>query len=295
MSQPKAYEPRLAPSMAQLVPDHEAVWDQKIRWTIAEVQQRKSEGKKALILVRQKHRAIAIQDALVNNGIVSTELSTSTERNQETAIQRFRESGSNLDALIVTYTPSQNVSLAGACKHGLIVQYPEEFQEYVEATNSLTTTDQTTKPSWNAAFVRGTMDVVTETRLIRSGVDFVLTNMGAPRWLTDQQNTIRACYFVAMIMGHSCSGYPRLRVHWSRLETVEVRREGLFYFALGKLLEEQPEISAQVTGENISRTALSWVPGTDLTAEHVMGAHPEAADGVILFNYVVGGHRAGML
>ncbi|RFN49859.1 hypothetical protein FIE12Z_5846 [Fusarium flagelliforme] len=283
MSQPKAHEPRLAPSMAQLVPDHEAVWDQKIRWTIVEVQQRKSEGKKVLILVRQKHRAISIQDALVNNGIVSTELSTSTERNQETAIQRFRESGSNLDALIVTYTPSQNVSFAGTCKHGLIVQYPEKFQEYVAATNSLTTTDQTTKPSWNVAFVRGTMDVVTETRLIRSGVNFVLTNMGAPRWLTDQQNTIRAS-------GIPASGYTGLG--WRQWKSDE---KGFFYFALGKLLEEQPEISAQVTGENISRTALSWVPGTDLTAEHVMGAHPEAANGVVLFNYVVSGHRAGML
>ena len=69
----------------------------------------------------------------------------------------------------------------------------------------------------------------------------------------------------------------------------------MFYFALGKLLEEQPETSAQVTGESIAKAALSWVPGTQLTEEHVEGARPEAADGVVIFNYVVGGHRAGML
>lgn len=166
---------------------------------------------------------------MTNNGIVSDELSTSTEQNQQTAIRRFRDSGSNLDALVITYESCQNVSFAGACKHGLIVQYSEGFQEYVEATNSLTTTGQTTKPSWNVAFVHGTMDVVTETRLIRSGVDFVLANMGAPRWLTDQQNTIRACYFVAMLMGHTTSGHPRLRVHWSNMETEDIRREGMFY------------------------------------------------------------------
>ena len=69
----------------------------------------------------------------------------------------------------------------------------------------------------------------------------------------------------------------------------------MFYFALGRLLEEQPEISALVTGESIAQIALSWVPGTRLTQEHVEGARPEAADGVVIFNYVVGGHRAGML
>ncbi|CAG7555964.1 unnamed protein product [Fusarium equiseti] len=56
-----------------------------------------------------------------------------------------------------------------------------------------------------------------------------------------------------------------------------------FYFALGKLFEEQLAIATQVTSESIARTALSWVPGTPLTEQHVLGSSLEAVDGVVIF------------
>ena len=57
----------------------------------------------------------------------------------------------------------------------------------------------------------------------------------------------------------------------------------MFYFVLGKLLEEQVATATRVTSESITMTALSWVPGTRLTEEHVPGAHIEVADGVTVF------------
>jgi len=56
-----------------------------------------------------------------------------------------------------------------------------------------------------------------------------------------------------------------------------------FYSALGKLLGEQLAIATQITSESIARTALSWVPGTPLTEEHVLGACTETIDGVVIF------------
>ncbi|KAJ4123076.1 hypothetical protein NW768_010069 [Fusarium equiseti] len=295
MSQPKAHEPGQAPSMAQLVPDHEAVWNQKVRWIVGQVQHHKSQGQRVLIYVNQAHRGTSIQTALTNAGVTAVEITTRPEASREMAAQMFRSPVAGIEVLIASYSAGSNVVLRGVCKHGLIAQYPEEFEDYVEATNSLNTLYQTTSPSWNVAFVSETMDVISETRLIRSGMDFVLTRTETLQGLTAEQKKIRACYFVAMIMGHSSSGYPRLRVHWSRMETEEIRREGLFYFALGKLLDEQPSVAVHVTSESIARIALSWVPGTELTDQHVMGARPEATDGVVIFNYVVGGYRAGML
>ncbi|KAF4414694.1 hypothetical protein FACUT_14053 [Fusarium acutatum] len=56
------------------------------------------------------------------------------------------------------------------------------------------------------------------------------------------------CFYEATLRMEKVENrYPRDHVHWSNMETKEIKREGLFYFAVGKFLKENLAAACKFT------------------------------------------------
>ncbi|KAF4960509.1 hypothetical protein FGADI_916 [Fusarium gaditjirri] len=138
---------------------------------------------------------------------------------------------------------------------------------------------------WTTYYVRDTLDAVRDLNMARKAVSAMTRDPAMHPDITGDLRGILAFHEVALRMDHVSSRYPRNRVHWSYMETEEIKRE------VAKFLKENPAAAGKFKKSTMARIAKSWRPGEVLTMDHVDRKLPGLDDGVVLYNYVKEGYK----
>ncbi|KAK2681825.1 hypothetical protein RAB80_003618 [Fusarium oxysporum f. sp. vasinfectum] len=169
--------------------------------------------------------------------------------------EMMRAHGLNSHEVATIWKRAECPRFYGTCHRGIVLEMADDLEDVFRATRALSSIGQTQRVEWTNYYVQETLDMV------------------------------------ALSMGHAASRYPRNRVHWIYMETEEIKREGLFYSAVAKLLKENPGAASKFKKSTMARIAKSWKPGQTLTMDHVNLKLPTIEDGVVLYNYVKDGYK----
>ncbi|KAM0347377.1 hypothetical protein ACHAPU_004897 [Fusarium lateritium] len=292
----KPHDPSTAPNIHVLAQRTEDLWIQRFHWVVEKVALFKSQGKRVLIYVKDGMMASNLNRIIVGHGFDSNDLANMRYTSQRvTAVMEFNDEDHATDALITTFATGNGYKFYGACHRGIIFDYPATMMEYALAARCLNSIGQTQDVQWFNCYIHGTMDMMHDLVLTRSALPRIIWDVDLYPGVTGELRKICAFHSAALALNQSSSRYPRTRVHWSNMETVEIKREGLFYSAVAKFLSEDPESADKFTSETMPVIAKSWKLEKGLTVDHVDCKLPEHEDGVVLYNYVIGGYKKGML
>ncbi|KAF4957344.1 hypothetical protein FSARC_11343 [Fusarium sarcochroum] len=293
----KPHDPDSAPSVNLLVDKQDKILIQKMCWAVEGVIRFNREDKRVLIYVKENTTARTLNEIILAAGYDSCEISNISSASERAyAINRFNDANQETDALITTFAlGSAGLNFHGACHRGLILEYPTNLDDMVDATSCLQNGSQTEPVQWCNSYIHGTLDMLHDLVLARKAAAKLAADGKRYPGITGELRMICAFHTVAVIVGQSSSRYPRVRVHWTNMETDEIKREGLFYSAVAKFLEENPGSASKFNSNTMATIAKSWKPEKGLTMDHVDGKLPEIDDSVVLYNYVVGGYKEGML
>ncbi|KAM0432471.1 hypothetical protein ACHAQK_009696 [Fusarium lateritium] len=293
---PKPHDPKAAPDIKELAVNSEKFLMQRFSWAINKVKMCKEQKKRALIYLKDPVTAKFLNEMLCAGGFDSKDISnivSSPERNR--AVLDFNNERYDTDVLITTFAASKGFEFYGACYRGLIFDSPSTMDDYVGAVKCLDYNGQQEPVEWFNCYIHGTMDVMHDLVLTRNAVARVMPDVEQYAKVPHELGLICAYHAVAVALGQSCSRFPRARVHWSNMESDEIKREGLFYSAVADFMAENPGSGVKFTTDTMAKIAKSWKPEKKLTMKHVDCELPEHEDGVVLYNYVVGGYKEGML
>ncbi|KAJ4243471.1 hypothetical protein NW762_014802 [Fusarium torreyae] len=293
----KPHDPDSAPNVSVLVQKHEDVMIQKMGWAVDKVINFNRQGKRVLIYVKENQTASTLNEMILAAGYHSRDISNmSSHSDRGLAIYHFNDAKQGTDALITTFAVGKvGSNFYGACHRGLILEYPNNLDDLVSATSCLQSIGQTEAVQWGTCYIHGTLDMLQDLILARKAAAKLVLDPRRYPGITGELRVICAFHTVAIIVGQTSSRYPRARVHWTNMESDEIKREGLFYSAVAKFLDENPESASKFNSETMAKIAKSWKPEKGLTMDHVDGKLPPIEDGVVLYNYVVGGFKEGML
>lgn len=160
-------------------------------------------------------------------GFASTDISniaSSPERNR--AVLDFNNERYATDVLITTFAASKGFEFYGACYRGLIFDSPGAMDDYVAAVKCLDHKGQKEPVEWFNCYIHGTMDVMHDLVLSRDAVARIMPDVEQHTQVPRDLGLICAFHAVAVALGQSSSRYPRTRVHWSNMESDEIKREG---------------------------------------------------------------------
>ncbi|KAH6969345.1 hypothetical protein DER45DRAFT_608061 [Fusarium avenaceum] len=293
---PKRHNKKAAPNIKVLMENSELLLTQRMNWAVDKVKMFKKQKQRALIYLRDSETASMLNEKLSESGFISKDISnidSSPIRNR--VVLDFNNENYETDVLVTTYEASKGFEFYGACRRGLIFEYPGIMDDYVAAIKCLDQNGQKEPAEWFNCYIHGTMDVMHDLILTRSAVARIMPDVEKRTKVPHDLGLICAYHAVAVALGQSSSRYPRSRVHWSNMESDEIKREGLFYAAVAKFLEENQGSGEKFTADTMAKIAKSWKPESKLTKEHVNCELPEHKDGVVLYNYVIGGYKEGML
>ncbi|KAK2687398.1 hypothetical protein QWA68_013844 [Fusarium oxysporum] len=231
----------------------------------------KAQGKRVLIFVKEDSTATTLNEMMRAHGLNSHELATIWKRAESLKIPGPR--------------------FYGACHRGIVLEMADDLEDVLRATRALTSIGQTQQVEWTNYYVQETLDVAHDLAVSRKAALRLFLNPAMYPEITGDLRGILAFHEVALSMGHAASRYPRNRVHWISMETGEIKREGLFYSAVAKLLKENPGAASKFKKSTMARIAKSWKPGQTLTMDHVNLKLPTIEDGVVLYNYVKDGYK----
>lgn len=99
-----------------------------------------------------------------------------------------------------------------------------------------------------------------------------------------QQRYLVGYELLRVYFGQEVNRYPRLRVPWDKCDHEAIHKEGQFYSALARFIIANPQYSDQCNKERIERVASSWVVGTELTVDQVLGPQP-VEGGITIGNF----------
>ncbi|WZH43005.1 uncharacterized protein QYS62_004006 [Fusarium acuminatum] len=255
---PKPHNPKAAPNIKVLAENSEHLLVQRMNWAIDKVKMFKKQEKRALIYVRDSNTASMLDQKLRESGFVSKDISnivSSPGRNR--AVLDFNNENYATDVLVTTYAASKGFEFYGACRRGLIFEYPGIMDEYVAAIKCLDHNGQKEPAEWFNCYIHGTMDVMHDLILTRSAVARIMPDVEKQTKVPYDLGLICAYHAVAIALGQSSSRYPRARVHWSNMESDEIKREGLFYAAVAKFLEDNQGSGSKFTADTMAKIAKS--------------------------------------
>ncbi|KAH7256272.1 hypothetical protein BKA59DRAFT_507189 [Fusarium tricinctum] len=248
----------------------------------------KRHGKRVLIFVLDDNHAKFSNDAMLKKKLDShyvTGFDSFTDL--QAAVSKFNDPNQAADVFISTFKDvEQGLIFHGACNHGIVFEYPSNLGTLRKAIQTLRYSGQMKRDHWINFHQVGTMDELKAQGMYIRAAKHILSNKDYCSYFDDNHRAIRAYYDLAVSMGDSSSRYPRNRVLLDKLETEQVRREGLFYYAVGKWLAANPGTADMFKTDTMARIAKSWKPATDLTMKHIRLSLPEIPNGIVLYNYV---------
>ncbi|KAG7413604.1 hypothetical protein Forpe1208_v007039 [Fusarium oxysporum f. sp. rapae] len=306
----RPHDRNLSESLQPLIELDEHVLVQKMEQALHAVSELKAQGKRVLIYVRENLTATTLNEKMRASGLNSHEVATIwTKAECGRIIYNFNDAKHPTDAVITTFATLKTLGpkFYGACHRGIILEIADDLEDFVLATRALNSIGQTQAVEWTTYYVRDTVDMVRDLAMAQKAVSAITRNPAMYPDIKGDLRGILAFYEVALRMGNVVSRYPRNRVHWSYMETEEIKREGkfesqsnmkldltfigLFYFAVAKFLEENPAAASKFKKGTMARIAKSWKPEQDLTMNHVNLKLPAIEDGVVLYNYVKDGYK----
>ncbi|KAI7769298.1 hypothetical protein LZL87_011828 [Fusarium oxysporum] len=290
----RPHDRNLSESLQPLIELDEHVLVQKMEQALNAVSELKAQGKRVLIYVRENSTATTLNEKMRASGLNSHEVATIwTKAECGRIIYNFNDAKHPTDAVITTFATLKTLGpkFYGACHRGIILEIADDLEDFVLATRALNSIGQWQAVEWTTYYVRDTVDMVRDLAMARKAVSAITRNPAMYPDIKGDLRGILAFYEVALRMGNVVSRYPRNRVHWSYMETEEIKREGLFYFAVAKFLEENPAAASKFKKSTMARIAKSWKPEQDLTMDHVNLKLPAIEDGVVLYNYVKDGYK----
>ncbi|KAL9568764.1 hypothetical protein ACKAV7_007078 [Fusarium commune] len=290
----RPHDRNLSESLQPLIELDEHVLVQKMEQALNAVSELKAQGKRVLIYVRENLTATTLNEKMRASGLNSHEVATIwTKAECGRIIYNFNDAKYPTDAVITTFATLKTLGpkFYGACHRGIILEIADDLEDFVLATRALNSIGQTQAVEWTTYYVRDTVDMVRDLAMAQKAVSAITRNPAMYPDIKGDLRGILAFYEVALRMGNVVSRYPRNRVHWSYMETEEIKREGLFYFAVAKFLKENPAAASMFKKSTMVRIAKSWKPEQDLTMDHVNLKLPAIEDGVVLYNYVKDGYK----
>ncbi|KAF4442659.1 hypothetical protein F53441_11700 [Fusarium austroafricanum] len=239
----KPHDPRLSSSIQPLIEGEYAILDNKMSWAIEKVTEHKAQGKRVLIYVRDNSTAESFATKVFSCNEVAT---TCMRAAGALAVDNFNDANHPTDALITTFTARKWASqkFCGACHRGIMLEYPDSFRDYFGAIFCLQSIAQTQAVSWISCYFPQSLDTVRSLAIAQfKALELAADDGNYPEVSSPGLRLICAYHQVATLMGQSNSRYPGPRVHWSHMESQEIKREELFYFAVGQFLVENDNLS----------------------------------------------------
>ncbi|KAF4341613.1 hypothetical protein FBEOM_4515 [Fusarium beomiforme] len=140
----------------------ELVLRHRIDWAVQEATTLKSQGKKVLIYCKKDATAITLNQKMRDGGLNSHEVATVwTKPECAVIVSNFNESTHPIDVLITTFATlkTSGPRFYGVCHRGIILEYPDEFDEFVKVTQCLQSIGQTQAVDWLTCFFCDTLDI----------------------------------------------------------------------------------------------------------------------------------------
>ncbi|KAH7203530.1 hypothetical protein DER44DRAFT_826468 [Fusarium oxysporum] len=292
--EPRPHDPNLSESLQPLIERAGSVLAQKMERAVNAVSKLKAQGKRVLIFIKEDSTATRLNEMMRAHGLNSHEVATIWKRAEcGFIVCNFNDADHPTDAVITTFATLKipGPRFYGACHRGIVLEMADDLEDVLRATRALTSIGQTQQVEWTNYYVQETLDMVHDLAVSRKAVLRLFLNPAMYPEITGDLRGILAFHEVALSMGHAASRYPRNRVHWIYMETEEIKREGLFYSAVAKLLKENPGAASKFKKSTMARIAKSWKPGQTLMMDHVNLKLPTIEDGVVLYNYVKDGYK----
>ena len=197
-------------------------------------------------------------------------MSRHNQRERDSAVAQFNDPDTSYTCLISSLQLSAfGVNFHKACHRGIIVESPINLSHELQALGRLYRIGQREEVEWKILLCRDSFDSCFETRSLAKFVTTLVAEGQMPAQIQGENRVICAWEILRAQLGQACSRYPRTRAKWNEMDGVELYREGLFYSALAQWMLANPDQSHAHDRQQINRIALSWEPGTPLTADHI--------------------------
>ncbi|KAF5984581.1 hypothetical protein FBULB1_3305 [Fusarium bulbicola] len=141
--QPLQHDPNLSETTAPLLNKQEQVLDFKMQSAVTAVSELKAQGKPVLIIVREKETAMQV---MLASRINAHEVATHwPDEDCHRIVNEFNSGIYGIDAIITTFAALKipGPQFRGGCNQGIMLELPDDFEEYDMAIHALPTPDET--------------------------------------------------------------------------------------------------------------------------------------------------------
>ncbi|EWG50028.1 hypothetical protein FVEG_09364 [Fusarium verticillioides 7600] len=250
MAAPLQHDQNLSDDIQPLLDAYPQVLARKMKDAVNYVSQLKTQGER-----------VNLNKMMLASGINSREVATSWPNPEcRRIVNEFNtDTIDTIDVLITTFAalriPGGPSFHPGACHRGIMLETPDTLEQHFETRKVLLRGNGPF--AWKVQYVPGSLDSWRDLAMAKRAVEQDQNSYPELNGFVHQQRMV-LFYDVAYLMGKDESQYPRDRVHWSKLEAKEIKREGLFYFALGKFLHENRAAASKLSDRHMmSRIAKS--------------------------------------
>ncbi|KAF5557509.1 hypothetical protein FMEXI_673 [Fusarium mexicanum] len=141
--QPLQHDPNLSDSTEPLLNNQAQVLDSKMRKAVTAVSELKGQRKPVLIIVRENETAMQV---MLASRINAHEVATHWPDNDcHSIVNNFNSGIYGIDAVITTFAALKipGPQFRGGCNQGIMLEFPDDFEEYDMATHALIPHDET--------------------------------------------------------------------------------------------------------------------------------------------------------
>ncbi|KAM0342104.1 hypothetical protein ACHAPU_009718 [Fusarium lateritium] len=226
---------------------------------VEKVWEYKKEGKRVLVYVLDDSHASYMNEVMVAKGLDSDYISRfESLYDRDDALRRFNDPNQPADVFITTFKDlEEKPCFLGACQRGIIFEYPSSLAQLRKAIRSIRREGQPPSNDWINFHEVGSMDELKAQGMYIRAAKGILSKADYCPYLEGDLRAIRAYYDLARSMGDSSSRYPRNRVLLDKLETWEIRLEGIFYYAIGEWLVKNPGTANMFKTDTMAKIAKS--------------------------------------
>ncbi|KAF5967428.1 DEAD-like helicase [Fusarium coicis] len=246
MAAPLQQDPDLPGDIQPLFDAYPQVLADKMRAVVDKASQLKAQRKRVLIVVREDATATQVITTLKIN---SYQVVTAWPR---PVIKGFNKGTTDAIEVLITTFKAINIQerhFRGRCHQGIMLETPDSVEEHSLIRNVWFLGAESC--DWEVQYVPGSLDSWRDVTAAKRKVTTMMADETVYPELRGfvHQRRIVCFYDVALTMQMVESHYPRARVHWSKMEAIEIKREALFYFAFGKFLKQNLDAASKISDD----------------------------------------------
>ncbi|KAF4494608.1 hypothetical protein FAGAP_9261 [Fusarium agapanthi] len=257
----------------------------KLCWAINRILDLKEQGHRVLVLVDSPLTSLTLMALLTSINVKALNIRSSHNSDQRShLVRQFNDPESQVDVLVSSFQlDGFGMNLQGACRHGIVVEYPKNLPTMLHGFGRLWRIGQEYKVYWDVLYLEDSFDGWNETWMTSKYADILAAEGEIPDGILGEYRVICGFELIKRYLGQDSNRYPRTRVTWAEQEHPLVTREGHFYSAVADYLMQNPGRFGEFRRRPLRLIARHWNPDQGvLTPEMIEGSSPVLDDGVIL-------------